>query len=70
MKLIYRAQIFSYQPAPAQPYRKPRALNWRFQAPGETYGEVQTLSETRCDYLYNPPRALNWRFQMAGRISP
>jgi hypothetical protein len=31
VKLIYRAQAFEYTPPPIQPYRKPRAINWRFQ---------------------------------------
>lgn len=31
VKLIYRGQAFEYTPPPIQPYRKPRAMNWRFQ---------------------------------------
>jgi hypothetical protein len=64
MILIYRAQIFSYQPAPAQPYQKPRALNWRFHAPGQSYGD-----DTCPVAAYTAPRALNWRFQMAAGMA-
>ncbi len=63
MKLIYRAQLLEYTPAPAQPYRKPCALNWRFQAPGETYG-----NETPLVAPYRRPQALNWRFQLAAGV--
>ena len=60
MQLIYRAQLIEYTPVPVQPYVKPRALNWRFHAPGESY-------EAPCQatYAYQVPRALNWRFRMA-----
>ncbi len=58
MQLVYRAQIFNYTPAEPKPYVKPRALNWRFQAPGEVYEGATTVQ------AYVPPRAMNWRFQM------
>lgn len=58
MRLIYRAQMLEYTSAPVQPYCKPHALNWRFQAPGETYG-----NETLVMPPYQRPRAINWRFQ-------
>lgn len=60
MKLIYRAQICEYSPRPTMPYRKPYAINWRFQVPGETYGD--TLIPV---LPYRQPRAINWRFQIA-----
>lgn len=58
MKLIYRANIFDYTPPPSLPYRKPRALNWRFHAPGEKYDYNPLPS-----LPYRKPRILNWRFQ-------
>jgi hypothetical protein len=58
MQLIYRAQTFSYTPAQPQPYRKPAALNWRWQVPGEVYGTVQPVT-----LQYQQPRAINWRWQ-------
>ena len=30
MQLIYRGYTIDYTPRPAQPYARPRALNWRF----------------------------------------
>ncbi len=62
MQLIYRAQLIDYTPAPVRPYVKPRALNWRFQAPGENYGTTTAIEP---EYTYRAPRALNWRFRMA-----
>ncbi|OLP20081.1 hypothetical protein BST81_02255 [Leptolyngbya sp. 'hensonii'] len=59
MQLIYRGQTINYTPATAQPYRKPCALNWRFHAPGETYGDMPLPVAP-----YQAPRALNWRFQV------
>ena len=35
MQLIYRAQIFDVTPKASQPYRKPYAINWRFQVAKE-----------------------------------
>ncbi len=55
MRLIYGGQTFEYTP-PFKPYRKPRALNWRYQVPGETYGD------TRICAPYRKPRAINWRY--------
>lgn len=59
MQLIYRANTYNYTLAEPQPYIKPRALNWRFHAPGEIYD----CSITTQPYIR--PRALNWRFQTA-----
>ncbi|MBW4576205.1 MAG: hypothetical protein KME08_13090 [Aphanothece sp. CMT-3BRIN-NPC111] len=55
MRLIYRCEIFEYTPPCIQSYRKPCALNWRFQAPGETYDSVA---------IYSQSRALNWRYRV------
>lgn len=64
MKLIYRALIFDYTPAAVKPYVKPRALNWRFQPPG------QKFECTPCPILpYVKPKAMNWRFQLAANIN-
>lgn len=59
MKLIYRGYTFDYSPRPIQPYRKPNALNWRWQAPGEIFE-----SNPRPVQQYRQPRALNWRFKL------
>jgi hypothetical protein len=56
MQLIYRGQVYIVAARSAQPYRKPHALNWRFQSPGEEYSEPAIAT-------YQPPRALNWRYQ-------
>lgn len=59
MQLIYRANIYNCTLAEPEPYLKPRALNWRFHAPGEIYdGSITTQP-------YIKPRSLNWRFQTA-----
>jgi hypothetical protein len=57
MKLIYRAQIFTYQPRSAHPYRQPTALNWRYQIQGETYSNTYSRS------LDRSPHAVNWCYQ-------
>ena len=58
MILIYRGEIFKKSTPPSiQPYRKPRALNWRFHAPGETYDNTSISA-----LIYSQPRALNWRY--------
>jgi hypothetical protein len=59
--LIYRAQILECSLRPQLPYHKPNALNWRFQAPGETYGSA------RPSIPYRFPSALNWRFRLAAQ---
>lgn len=60
MKLIYRAQIIEFTPPPVRRYQKPRALNWRYQVPGETYNSISVVIPPYCQ-----PRALNWRFRLA-----
>lgn len=59
MQLIYRGHVYDYTPATPKPYIKPRAINWRFQASGETYGENITRE------TYIKPLAINWRYQIA-----
>ncbi|NEQ28731.1 MAG: hypothetical protein F6K28_59185 [Microcoleus sp. SIO2G3] len=59
MKLIYRAHIYEYTPRPVQPYIKPRAINWRFQPPGETFE-----CAPRPVRPYVKPSAMNWRFEL------
>jgi hypothetical protein len=58
MKLIYRAQSYDYTPRPVPPYRKPRAINWRFQVGCETSEGIP-----RPVPPYRKARAINWRFQ-------
>lgn len=62
MQLIYRGEQIEYHPAPAKPYRKPRALNWRYHAPGETYSDIPLPQPTLPRHT-RQPRALNWRWQ-------
>jgi hypothetical protein len=57
MQLIYRAQVIYRPDRPTPAYRKPAALNWRFQAPGEDY--EASLSPKP----YQAPQAINWRWQ-------
>ncbi|MDX2215830.1 MAG: hypothetical protein SFY66_21380 [Oculatellaceae cyanobacterium bins.114] len=59
MQLIYRAQIIESTDSPVLPYVAPRAIHWRFQAPGVTYNNDQP----RVEQPYVAPRAINWRFQ-------
>lgn len=59
MQLIYRGQIYSYTPPAPKPYVKPRALNWRFQSPGESY------EATSVPQPYIKSRVLNWRYRLA-----
>lgn len=63
MKLIYRGLTFECNPPPIQPYRKPRAMNWRFRMPGETYEDTPRPIQP-----YRKPRAINWRFRMPGEV--
>ena len=58
MKLIYRALIIETIPRPAQPYVKPRAINWRFQTSAEKFELTPHPVQP-----YAKPRAINWRFQ-------
>ena len=60
MKLIYRGHVYDYTPALVPPYRKPRALNWRYHPWGEQY-ECKPAPIRP----YRQPRALNWRYQFS-----
>ena len=62
MKLIYRAQVYEYTPAPSQLYVKPRAVNWRFQIPGQKF---ELTPRPILEYVQ--PQTMNWRFQLAAR---
>jgi hypothetical protein len=64
MQLIYRGHIYDYTPSAPQPYVKPRALNWGYYIPGETY--EPTIPSQSQPYL--KPRALNWRYQNLATI--
>lgn len=59
MKLIYRALIIETTHRPIPAYVKPRALNWRFQPPGEKFETTPRPVQP-----YVKPRAINWRFQI------
>jgi hypothetical protein len=60
MPLIYRGEVINRPEQPVPAYRKPYALNWRYQVPNEDYGAV-----SRPMQAYRAPRAINWRWQMA-----
>ncbi|HEY9660053.1 MAG TPA: hypothetical protein V6C65_16470 [Allocoleopsis sp.] len=59
MQLIYRGHIYHCTQPNPQPYQKPHALNWRYQVPGETYGEDLLPTPS-----FRQPRAINWRYQV------
>jgi hypothetical protein len=59
IRLIYRGVSFPYSPPTPKPYRKPRAVNWRYQIPGETCA----APEAPIVLSYRKPRAVNWRYQ-------
>jgi hypothetical protein len=58
VKIICRHIVYNCIVAEPRPYKKPRALNWRYQVPGETYNQSVNL-----DRQYQKPRAINWRWQ-------
>lgn len=60
MKFIYRAQIYEYTPCSIPAYVKPRAINWRFQLPGEKF---ECTPRPVPEYI--KPKAMNWRFELA-----
>ncbi len=63
MNLIYRAQICDRPARLGLPYRRPAAVNWRFQTSEEMYDYAPIpLAESR------HPMAMNWRFR--GVIQP
>ena len=63
MQLIYRGHIYEYTPRPARPDVQPRAVNWRYQLPGQTF--ESTPRPARPDVK---PRAVNWRYQLPDTI--
>ncbi len=62
MQLIYRGQVLDYDSLSTQPYRKPRALNWRYQIPGETYENKSIPPSSHRQF-----RGINWRYQMIAK---
>lgn len=56
MQLIYRGHAYSYESTNLI-LIKPRALNWRYQVPGQTC-EVETPCRPA-----RAPLAINWRYQ-------
>ena len=65
MNLIYRGHVYPYTPTEPKPYVKPRALNWRFQAPGKCYETYETAFVPQ---PYVKPRALNWRYRLPAEL--
>jgi hypothetical protein len=57
MKLIYQGQILDRHAFPMV-CRKPNAVNWRYQVPGETDTDAPIPP-----VHYRQPRAVNWRFR-------
>ena len=60
MKFFYNGHTFEYTPRPIPVYVKPRAINWRFQPPGEKF-----KCTPRPVPEYIKPKAMNWRFELA-----
>ncbi len=58
MQLVYRAQAFTFTPAPQRSIR-PRAINWRYQVAGDAV-EPTSVSAFRSIL----PAAINWRYQL------
>lgn len=61
VKLIYRGHSLE-RTLHVQPYQKPHALNWRYHAPGETYGSAPRVLHDRT------PGVVNWRFRPQGEV--
>ncbi len=61
MQLIYRGEIFDYNPCQVKSVRKPRALNWRYHVPGFVLDQNDGI-----DSLPQPhqPCTINWRYQL------
>ncbi len=62
MRLIYLGHTFQCSSCTPQTYRKPDAVNWRYQVPGEVYGEG-TPRRSSSTY-YSIPRVVSWRWQV------
>jgi hypothetical protein len=58
MNLIYRSNTYTQTPAETNLYCKPNAINWRYQAPGETCGQDYEPTS-----IYRQPHTLNRRYQ-------
>ena len=61
VKLIYRGHVLEHTPHMPL-YQKPHALNWRYHAPGETYGNAPRLLPERTTGV------VNWRFRPQGEV--
>jgi hypothetical protein len=59
MKLIYLGQAFECPARTPQTYRKPYAVNWRYQIPGEVYGEGTPPSS-----IDSSSKVISWRWQV------
>lgn len=59
MRLIYLGQAFECSTRIPQTYRSPHAVNWRYQLPGEVYGEATPPSLPS-----GTPRVVSWRWQV------
>jgi hypothetical protein len=64
VKIICHHVIYNCLMAHPKPYQHPRALNWRYQVPGENYNQSSKLNID-----YQKPRAINWRWQSANFIN-
>lgn len=59
MRLIYLGHTFQ-RPAPTpRSYRKPYAVNWRYQIPGEAHHQEVPPAPT-----YLIPKVVSWRWQV------
>jgi hypothetical protein len=59
MRLIYLGHTFHRSSSTPQNYRKPYAVNWRYQVPGQVYGGKVPHNST-----YSIPRVISWRWQI------
>jgi len=59
MLLIYRGQTLQASVHAPKPDRKPIAVNWRYQIPGERYSNEMPMRP-----IYQMPRAINWRWRV------
>jgi hypothetical protein len=59
MRLCYLGQAFECSTRDPQIYRQPYAVNWRYQLPGEVYGEKTSPNSSNLI-----PKAVSWRWQV------
>ncbi len=59
MRLHYLGQAFEASTRTPQTCRKPYAVNWRHQIPGEVYGEG-----TPPGLIESTPRIVSWRWKV------